>query len=201
MREGAREKARARSRAKPRDQREAHARSSTRTLLKFSQIRTIPRRPRRCLRGAESGIFGAMKMLRVAIALLVPIALLASACGGETPAVKSANAASGEGAASSGASGSTGSIGSSVAPSADARATSASHPCGENDKVHTHDLHAEGASEALVPCSKSGGHDYSGAIHVETIPEGVHIIIHATDDQVNMGLLGADAKKRDAGIV
>jgi len=112
-------------------------------------------------------------------ALLASFALLV-ACGGgggETPAVKSPE------------------------PSADARATSASHPCGEQDKVHTHDLHSESATEAFVPCAQSGGHDYSGAIRIETIPEGVHIIIHATDDQVNMGMLGADAKTRDAVIV
>src|SRR5262249_10477243 len=110
------------------------------------------------------------------LALLASFALVA-ACGGETPAVKSPE------------------------PSADARATSASHPCGVEDKVHAHDLHSEGTTEALVPCSASGGHDYSGAIKIETIPEGVHIIIHATDDQVNMGMLGADVKTRDAVIV
>ena len=40
-----------------------------------------------------------------------------------------------------------------------------------------------------------------GMVKVETIPEGVHIIIHATDDQVDLGLLGSDVKTRDAVIV
>lgn len=75
------------------------------------------------------------------------------------------------------------------------------HPCGEVDKTHKYDLHDEDGDDALVPCSKSGGHDYSGGIHIETIPEGVHITIHATDDEFNNGTLGGDVKTRDAVIV
>ncbi len=52
-----------------------------------------------------------------------------------------------------------------------------------------------------MPCAKSGASDFSGAIKVETIPEGVHIVIHATDDQVDLGMLGSDVKTRDAIIV
>jgi hypothetical protein len=75
------------------------------------------------------------------------------------------------------------------------------HPCGEADKTHAYDLHDEDGDDALVPCSKSGGKDYSGAVHIETIPEGVHITINATDDEVDNGVLGADVKTRDAVIV
>jgi hypothetical protein len=78
---------------------------------------------------------------------------------------------------------------------------STTHACGDADKVHTHDLNATGATDAFVPCAKSGANDFSGAIKVETIPEGVHITIHATDDQVNLGMLGSDVKTRDAVIV
>ena len=48
---------------------------------------------------------------------------------------------------------------------------------------------------------EGGAGDFSGAIKVETIPEGVHITINATDDQVNLGMLGSDVKARDAVIV
>jgi hypothetical protein len=84
-------------------------------------------------------------------------------------------------------------------PSGEANA--AVHKCGEADKVQTHDLNATTATQAFVPCAKSGQSDYSGLIQIETIPEGVHIIIHATDDQVDLGMLGADVKQRDAVIV
>ena len=67
----------------------------------------------------------------------------------------------------------------------------ATHTCGTADIVQQHDLSAtSGATEALVPCSKNGANDYSGAIRIETIPEGVHIAINATDDEVNAGMLG-----------
>jgi hypothetical protein len=67
--------------------------------------------------------------------------------------------------------------------------------------VPVHDLNGATATEAMVPCAKSGQKDFSGAIKIETIPEGVHIIINATDDEVNLGQLGADVKTRDAVIV
>ena len=75
------------------------------------------------------------------------------------------------------------------------------HPCGDADKTHAYDLHDEDGDDALVPCSKSGGGDYSGGIHIETIPDGLHITIHATDDEVDNGTLGSDVKNRDAVIV
>ncbi len=82
------------------------------------------------------------------------------------------------------------------------------HPCGAADKVHKYDLHDEDGDRAMVPCSSDGddaegkaGHDFSGAIHIETVPEGVHITIHATDDEVNLGALGSDVKTRDAVLV
>jgi hypothetical protein len=75
------------------------------------------------------------------------------------------------------------------------------HACGDSDKTHVYDLHDEDGDDALVPCSKSGSKDYSGLIHIETIPEGVHITINATDDEVDTGVLGSDVKNRDAVIV
>jgi hypothetical protein len=77
----------------------------------------------------------------------------------------------------------------------------ATRPCGETDAVHKHDLGGSQATEALAPCAKSGSGDYSGAIKIETIPEGIHITINATDDMVNNGILGTDVKTRDAVIV
>jgi hypothetical protein len=75
------------------------------------------------------------------------------------------------------------------------------HACGNSDHTHKYDLHDEDGDEALVPCSGSGHHDYSGLVHIETRPEGVHIIIKATDDDVNEGVLGSEVKNRDAVIV
>src|SRR4051812_35579512 len=52
------------------------------------------------------------------------------------------------------------------------------HDCSDKDHVHKYDLHDEDGDRAMVPCagdSAKGGHDFSGAIHLETIPEGVHI--------------------------
>jgi hypothetical protein len=89
--------------------------------------------------------------------------------------------------------------GSAPPPAAEVKA--ATHACGTSDTVQHHDLGASGPTEALVPCSKNGANDYSGAIKIETIPEGIHITINATDDEVNAGMLGADVKTRDAVIV
>jgi hypothetical protein len=75
------------------------------------------------------------------------------------------------------------------------------HTCGEQDKVHQHDIHDEDGSETFVPCSGTGKGDYSGAIKIETLPEGIRITINATDDEVKMGALGSDVKNRDAVIV
>jgi hypothetical protein len=87
------------------------------------------------------------------------------------------------------------------APPPAAEVAAAEHACGSADTVHTHDVHKEGATEALVPCSANGKGDYSGLIKVETIPDGVHITISATDDDVDNGKLGSDVKTRDAVIV
>jgi hypothetical protein len=75
----------------------------------------------------------------------------------------------------------------------------AKKPCGAVDKVHAHDLSAGQATEAFAPCSQSGAHDYSALVKIETLDEGVHIVIDATDDEVT--LLGPDVKSRDAVIV
>jgi len=82
-----------------------------------------------------------------------------------------------------------------------AEAKEATHSCGSADTVQTHDINGEKASEALVPCAKAGAGDYSGLIKIETVPDGIHIIINATDDEVNQGMLGSDVKTRDAVIV
>jgi hypothetical protein len=75
----------------------------------------------------------------------------------------------------------------------------AKKPCGAADKVHAHDLSSGQATEAFAPCSQSGAHDYSALVKIETIDQGVHILIDATDDEVT--LLGPDVKSRDAVIV
>jgi len=82
-----------------------------------------------------------------------------------------------------------------------AEVAAATHPCGDADKVHAHDLGSDQPTEAFSPCAKAGASDYSGVIRIETIPEGVHIIINATDDDVDNGVLGSDVKQRDAVIV
>jgi hypothetical protein len=111
--------------------------------------------------------------------LLFVLAPLAVACGGGTPAAS----APGGGQATP------------------AEIAAAVHPCGDTDKVHAHDLGSDTPTEAFSPCSKSGASDYSGLIRIETLPEGVHIIINATDDDVDNGVLGSDVKQRDAVIV
>lgn len=77
------------------------------------------------------------------------------------------------------------------------------HHCGEAGKVqqHTLDPHEDGATHAFVPCSKSGKGDYAGAIRIESNPDGIHVVIDATDDDFNHGALGSDLKGRDAVIV
>src|ERR1700722_14060532 len=121
----------------------------------------------------------AMRKLTLALAVLA----LGSVCCGGAPAAP---------AQSPGAGGS---------PSA-SEVKAATHACGAADSVQRHDLSGEGSpTEALVPCSKNGANDYSGAIKIETIPEGIHITINATDDEVNAGMLGSDVKTRDAVIV
>lgn len=67
--------------------------------------------------------------------------------------------------------------------------------------MHQYDLHDPDGDDAMVPCSKDGKADYAGLIHIETLDDGIHITIHATDDQVNLGALGSDVKQRDAVIV
>lgn len=75
------------------------------------------------------------------------------------------------------------------------------HPCGEEDKTHQYDLHDEDGQDHFAPCSKSGKEDLSGKVRLETNLEGVKVIIHVTDDDVNEGIHGADLKGRDAMIV
>ena len=77
------------------------------------------------------------------------------------------------------------------------------HKCGESEKVHAHTLdpHEDGATHAFIPCSGSGKHDMAGGVRVESTPQGVHVIIDATDDDVSVGLPGAELKGRDAVLV
>jgi len=121
--------------------------------------------------------------------LLASIALTAltalAGCGGAAPPAQAAPSSGGDSSSAS-------------------NATSQAGPpqgCGNGDKVQVHDLNSSTATESLVPCAKAGASDFSGAIKLETIPEGVHITIHATDDQVDLGMLGSDVKTRDAVIV
>ncbi len=112
------------------------------------------------------------------------LALLASlsGCGGSTPPPASGSSAGGSDATP-------------------AEIAAAARPCGAADKVQTHDLTSDQPTEAFSPCAKAGASDYSGVIRIETIPEGIHIVINATDDDVNNGVLGSDVKTRDAVIV
>jgi hypothetical protein len=123
-------------------------------------------------------------ILGALIALVVCVA--PAACGSGAPQPQSANVSGGGGTQGS---------------SVSASPSGGAHTCASGDKVQMHDLSGAGTTEALVPCAKAGASDFSGAIKIETIPEGVHIIIHATDDQVDLGMLGSDVKTRDAVIV
>jgi hypothetical protein len=68
-------------------------------------------------------------------------------------------------------------------------------------QVQTHDLNNAQSTEMLAPVAATGAKDYTGVVKIETLPEGIHIIINATDDDVDNGVLGSDVKKRDAVIV
>jgi hypothetical protein len=84
-------------------------------------------------------------------------------------------------------------------PANPAEAEAATHPCGEADQVQVHDLHSGKETKAFVPCANAGKHDYSGLVKIETVENGVHIVIDARDDEVDV--LGPDVKSRDAVIV
>jgi hypothetical protein len=120
-------------------------------------------------------------MRAFATSSLIALTLSGAACGASTPS-PTASGAGGE------------------KPTAEEVAATA-HPCGGSDAVHTHDLGSDQATEAFSPCAKGGASDYSGLVRIETIPEGIHILINATDDDVDNGVLGSDVKKRDAVIV
>lgn len=124
-------------------------------------------------------------MIRVRSARLAAAALAAFAagCGGGAESSPGAQAPAGA---------------NEEAPTA-AEIEQAKKPCGEVDKVHAHDLSSGTSTEAFAPCAKTGSHDYSALVKVETLDEGVHIFIDATDDEVS--LLGPDVKSRDAVIV
>jgi hypothetical protein len=87
----------------------------------------------------------------------------------------------------------------SEAPATAEEIEQAKKPCGTQDEVHQHDLHGGASTDAFVPCSSTGAHDYSALVKVETVEHGVHIIIDARDDEVT--ILGPDVKERDAVIV
>jgi hypothetical protein len=145
-------------------------------------------------------------MARARSILLASFAFVLCACGGgETPPAQSPSSPGGGGGAGSSSSSSSGPSSATSNEFADREQPGEHDPikmCGEHEKVHKHDLNSESTTEAFVPCARAGGaNDYAGLIKVETIPEGVHIVIHATDDQVKIGMLGSDAKTRDAVIV
>ncbi len=81
----------------------------------------------------------------------------------------------------------------------EAEVEQAKKPCGAAETVHSHDLTGASKSETFAPCAKSGARDYSAIVHIETLDEGVHITIDATDDEVT--ILGPEVKERDAVIV
>src|SRR5476649_1200354 len=118
--------------------------------------------------------------MRTALSVSVAVFLVA-ACGGSSPPPKTTS--------------------SNASTSGGGTYDSSSLKCAPADHVHHYDLHDEDGDDAMVPCSKSGKNDYAGLIHIETMADGVHITIHATDDQVNLGELGKDVKQRDAVIV
>jgi len=118
--------------------------------------------------------------MRTALSLSVAV-LLITACGGSSPPPKASS--------------------SNAPSSASGTYDSSALKCAPADHVHHYDLHDEDGDDAMVPCAKTGKNDYAGLIHIETLADGVHITIHATDDQVNLGVLGSDAKQRDAVIV
>jgi hypothetical protein len=85
------------------------------------------------------------------------------------------------------------------APPTEAEIAQAQKPCGGADEIHAHDLAAGKITEAFAPCSKTGSRDYSALVKIETLDEGVHILIDATDDEVT--ILGPEATQRDAVLV
>jgi hypothetical protein len=115
---------------------------------------------------------------------LLALTVSGAACGGATPSPPSSPSAASA----------------NDKPTAE-EVAAAARPCGDADAVHTHDLSSDQPTEAFSPCAKAGAGDYSGLIRIETIPEGIHIMINATDDDVDNGVLGSDVKKRDAVIV
>jgi hypothetical protein len=136
------------------------------------------------------------------LVLALPFALALVACGGgESPPAQSPSSP----ASASGTGTRTKSSGGPVndAPEFADQEKPGEHPpvteCDKTGKVQKHDLNSPDTTNAFVPCAKSGVSDYAGVLKIETIPEGVHVVINATDDNVN--LLGADVKTRDAVIV
>ena len=73
--------------------------------------------------------------------------------------------------------------------------------CGEHGKVHEYDLHDEDGQDHAAPCAATGHEDLAGSVRLETVAEGVKVIIHVSDDDVNEGKLGTDMKGRDALMV
>jgi hypothetical protein len=78
-------------------------------------------------------------------------------------------------------------------------AQAAVHPCGDKDTVQKHDTNATQKTQAFSPCAETGGHDYSGMIEFENVPNGIRVIIHAKDDEFTQ--LGPDVQSRDAVLV
>lgn len=120
--------------------------------------------------------------LRVSIRIGSVLFLTLTACGGAAGPAASAPSPAAE-----------------AAPPTPAEIAQAQKPCGASDDVHAHDLSSGKSTEAFAPCAKSGATDYSALVKIETLDEGVHIIIDATDDEVT--LLGPDVTQRDAVLV
>jgi hypothetical protein len=120
--------------------------------------------------------------LAISSFLALVLAAVASGCGGSNKADPKTSANAG---------------GDTPSP---AEVQQAQQTCGSADKEQTHNLSTSTSTEALTPCAEGNkSNDYSGMVKIETLEQGVHIIINATDDDVT--LLGPDVKTRDAVIV
>jgi hypothetical protein len=128
--------------------------------------------------------------LRLSFGLGTVLVASALGCGGATNGAPTASSPAGSPASTSAAD---------EAPPSEAEIAQAQKPCGVADEVHAHDLGSGKSTEAFAPCSRTGSRDYSALVKVETLDDGVHIIIDATDDEVT--ILGPEAAQRDAVIV
>jgi hypothetical protein len=139
----------------------------------------------------------------IILSLPLVVASLASCGGGasqstpKTTADNNTSSSTSPSTSSTTTDGSSGPSDTSSTPSQEAAA--AVHPCGDKDKVQNHDASSTEKTQAFSPCAETGGHDYSGMIEFENVPNGIRVIIHAKDDEFTA--LGPDVQSRDAVLV